>query len=1111
MAFVTKKVVILFLIKIHLSLAALTVRFERCDLKGFTCKPSLEVSGRHDITYKCENTTVGQDIQLYLWAHNSVASITSLTIQDCKRLELSFTCSGENKPILWLKLKNITTVEILQANVVHNPPKIIFEDIGNITLRREMFTQIRKTLYKPGCFIPSIDLHSITFKNVTIDTIESEAFRNLTDVKEFYMENVRVNKIHFGAVQVQFVPGAAGYLNKSHIGVMEPLAVQVNGDGLSILNSHIEDMWGSSINGTMYDFEFINNTVNLLRSGAISILAKSVYINNNLFRNVESGCLKKITPGLLHDSTRNFGTLYFGYDFNQNVIEHVQDGGVRPDIEAYKNVATHINYTSNTLLCSCEATSWLGAEVDLGFGYTVLKDFNTMILDPKNRNVCNFNPCLCFGVRPPDGVTIDFWMWNFSKKFDIAIFTITDCDVLSLRFGCNRNHSQRIKILYVHHIRELKIVQDQLVCNPTSIIFENIEILRSIPRNTFSQAQTLCNQEGCMLNKVVFENVNIDTIETNAIELIDNVQLFRITNANIKNINTGGIQIINNKDASVYILNSVINTLDSLAIQINANKLTIAESIFNLISYNSIYSTLHTFEFDSNSVLSLLPAGLSIKADNVIIHRNQFHNIRTGAFEKISGLTNFQYKFYENHITDVDVGGLHPLLSSSDDSIITFVNNSFSCTCDGLSWLGSDLNFGKGLKYFQSFYKNILEVENNNKCLFKNCLLPLRAVKKLIDNKDCQVPTIESETDFCDNYEPDENSSHIQLLLWQFNAPVSITSLTVEDCQKLELSFTCSGENKPIQWFKLKNITTVEITQPYVGHSPPKIILEDIGNINLPREVFVQIKKTFFKPGCFIPAVDLHSFVFKNVTIGTIEPEAFKKLTDIKEFYMENVQVDKIQFGAIQLNFAPGSAGVINNSSIDVMEPLAIQANGDGFSILNSHIKNMWGSSINGSIYDFQFANNTVDLIQSGAITILAQNVYIDNNLFRKMESGAFQYISPGLVHDSSRDFGKLHFTYDFNKNLLEHVEDGGVRPDIEAYRNVASLINYRKNVLQCSCESVSLLGGEVDLGSEYSVLKEFNSMILDPKNDNVCNFKPCVCFGVRSPVKKGSPAAAVF
>ncbi|KAF2895526.1 hypothetical protein ILUMI_10649 [Ignelater luminosus] len=728
------------------------------------------------------------DVTFYIWNFNSPATIHSLTIKNCDTLRLSFTCSSENKPIQWLKIQNIRYLEILQPTVSHNPPQIYFENIGHVeTIPRHTFVQIKKTVHKPSCVVPANDLNGIFFKNVHIGTIETEAFKNLTDMKQFSWFNVSVARINLNAIYLSFENGARGSMDKCTLEVVEPIAMRIIGEGFTISRGTIGALWGSGINGTIYEFRFSNNTVGTIQANGIAILALNVEIVDNTFQMLESGAFQKISPGLLHDSRRNFGKLMFSYKFSNNVLQHVEDGGIRPDIIAYKNVAAEVIFSYNTLQCSCEGLTWLGADVDLGYGFSVLKDFNTMILDPRNSNMCTFTP--------------------------------------------------------------------------------------STVRVSFEK----CGTKGF-------------TCETS--------------------------KEISNKVDVVY-------------------------------------------------------------------------------------------------------------------------------QCANNTGHGQDITF----------------------------------------------------------------------YVWSFNSPGTITSLTIKNCETLRLSFTCTGENKPIQWLKIQNITYLEIMPAAIAnHNPPQIYLENVSFMEtLPRDTFTQVKRTAYKPGCINPVNDLNGIFFKNVNIGTIETEAFKTLIDMRNFSWYNVSVKKVNLNAIHLTFEDGARAYMNKCNLDIVEPMGIRITGDGLSITRGRVGNMWGSGINGTIYDFAFNNNTVCNIQSGAISILALNVEMVDNDFQSIESGAFQKISPGLLHDSRRNFGTLMFSYKFSNNLVQRVEDGGIKPDIIAYKNVAAEVTYTDNTLQCSCEGLTWLGADVDLGYGYSVLKDFNTMILDPPNKNKCTFTPCMCFGVRSPNKKSTAAASVF
>ncbi|KAF7264029.1 hypothetical protein GWI33_000746 [Rhynchophorus ferrugineus] len=69
-------------------------------------------------------------------------------------------------------------------------------------------------------------------------------------------------------------------------------------------------------------------------------------------------------------------------------------------------------------------------------------------------------------------------------------------------------------------------------------------------------------------------------------------------------------------------------------------------------------------------------------------------------------------------------------------------------------------------------------------------------------------------------------------------------------------------------------------------------------------------------------------------------------------------------------------------------------------------------------------------------------------NTFTYMKSGALEKISPGLIQDSGRNFGKLKFFYDFSKNVIKYVDSGGLHPDYPSYVNVQTEMMFKNNEL---------------------------------------------------------------
>ncbi|KAK9880747.1 hypothetical protein WA026_013069 [Henosepilachna vigintioctopunctata] len=147
------------------------------------------------------------------------------------------------------------------------------------------------------------------------------------------------------------------------------------------------------INGTIETFNLVNNKINTLQAGSISILSKTVNILDNTLEYLKSGCLEKISPGLLVDSHTSFGNLEFIYKFNNNNIINVDAGSLNPDIEAYTKVSTDFIFSYNSFLCTCENIGWLMSKVGHGYNSIALRDFYDIISEDNGSNICSGLSC----------------------------------------------------------------------------------------------------------------------------------------------------------------------------------------------------------------------------------------------------------------------------------------------------------------------------------------------------------------------------------------------------------------------------------------------------------------------------------------------------------------------------------------------------------------------------------------------------------------------------------------------------------------------------------------------------------------------------------------------
>lgn len=324
-----------------------------------------------------------------------LSTTDNLTIQNCHTLRLSFLCHSANFPLQSLTVANVKNLIIIPGNVIHNPPRIHFQNVYNTEfLPRQTFYQIRRATYRQNCILPTRDLEEITFENVHFGTIETEAFTNLTNIKTFKWQNVTANHIQTSAIQIHMSQESTIEMIKNKFDIMEHLAFRLTTTTATFANNTFGYLHGSSINGTISYFNFVNNNVATIDSNGIQLLAYQVIISNNYFNYLYSNALLKISPGLLFDSRRNFATIMFVYEFSNNKIKYSDVGGINPDFDAYKNVASNITIKNNLLHCSCQKLGWMSNNMEYQHGFQhIHKFYHYYFLNATNQNYCYFDKC----------------------------------------------------------------------------------------------------------------------------------------------------------------------------------------------------------------------------------------------------------------------------------------------------------------------------------------------------------------------------------------------------------------------------------------------------------------------------------------------------------------------------------------------------------------------------------------------------------------------------------------------------------------------------------------------------------------------------------------------
>lgn len=284
----------------------------------------------------------------------------------------------------------------MSAEGTLNPQTIEFENITNLEyIPENTFSQNKKDLYyRKGnrCINLPNNLENLYFNKVNIGVIAPNAF-DLKDLKNFSWNEVNIKRVQHLAVQLKFNKGGNFSISKSNFEVCENLAFKLFATQAIFVENKFIELYSVAINATSEIFIFNANNVNNMQAYAISLLAEHVQITKNKFEYLETNAFAKISPGLMYFSPRNFGHLFFTYEFSNNFVNFMGAASLNPDVQAYNNVATEIKFDRNVFHCSCENLGWLFS--GSGYGYTtkLLQDFYDNVIEEDNNNQCEDAPC----------------------------------------------------------------------------------------------------------------------------------------------------------------------------------------------------------------------------------------------------------------------------------------------------------------------------------------------------------------------------------------------------------------------------------------------------------------------------------------------------------------------------------------------------------------------------------------------------------------------------------------------------------------------------------------------------------------------------------------------
>ncbi|XP_067002660.2 uncharacterized protein [Anabrus simplex] len=323
--------------------------------------------------------------------------------------------------------------------------------------------------------------------------------------------------------------------------------------------------------------------------------------------------------------------------------------------------------------------------------------------------------------------------------------TIQNCQEVKLTFEKFPDYT--LRFLAIKNIGNLTVTPTTTNFSlPQRIIFENINSILSLRSFTF-----IGNIES-----ITFHNVRIMHIASEGFYHLKIRKTIRWDGVKIGLLDMNALNDIQ-VNGEFLITNSHLDTLDMQSFQVKAPKVVIENSHIKDVRFYAIVVLADQFFLTNNTGFDLvMPNAFGVLAREVVIKGNSFNYLQTEALQQITpALWNEEikgkitYTFQNNHIQVADFGSLHVNLLEYATAKATMMlgNNTFSCSCTHLGWLGLEF-----FEHADDFHKRLLSAEENNTCIDAPCYLPLSIMEMLVKSANI-CATNHTTEELCELYQ----------------------------------------------------------------------------------------------------------------------------------------------------------------------------------------------------------------------------------------------------------------------------------------------------------------------------------------------------------------------
>ncbi|CAK1583743.1 unnamed protein product [Parnassius mnemosyne] len=358
-----------------------------------------------------------------------------------------------------------------------------------------------------------------------------------------------------------------------------------------------------------------------------------------------------------------------------------------------------------------------------------------------NNNIPSNIVYNCSSIKSNDFV---IYLKDYYTEHLVSL-TVQNCKNLRVVIDCpNLQRPSRLQHFKVKNCDKLEFITfatNSLVQVPPEVTIENVKEITQLPKKIFKSPNTYTESKclgAAAPRKFRITNSNIKSIHTKAIYNVTGVKSIEFDNVTISNIQTQAIEAIFGNDNSVFMMNNcTIDYLESKSITVSSRSAIFSNNIFNDIVANSINVTSEFLNINHNNFKEIRANGLVFNSVKTDFTDNYIKMLRSNAFINVKCLrkrTNKKhFKFIRNRIENVEPYSLNFDYHScrSIGSLVTYQENKLDCKCRNIAFLTSSLK--------NELYSLILNISNNNTCIYAPCILPVDIVKLLLDSAMCQI------------------------------------------------------------------------------------------------------------------------------------------------------------------------------------------------------------------------------------------------------------------------------------------------------------------------------------------------------------------------------------